>query len=127
MRLLKSVFITVFKGEVPSHRFSRSLPLEVLLSDSVEVGGGGQPSAGCCCLLSRLFPDEIGGALFTRSAVLRAMRVERGHAADDECCHSHHYEEPHRFELSGHVLTNQPHAILFGKHCRHLPLYRLMV
>src|SRR5439155_17032621 len=100
MRLLKSVFVTVFKGEFPSHRFARTLSLEVLLSDPVEIGGGGQPSAGRRCLLSRLFPDGISGTLLACSAVLRAVGIERSHAANNECRHSHHYEEPNRFELS---------------------------
>ncbi len=111
MRLLKSVRVSVFKSQVPTLRFARSLLLEILLSHHVQVSVRRQ-----LCprrrFLSRLFPDCISGPLLRRSAVSRAMSVERRHAAYDErrCCH--HYKKPHRFEFSGHALGRQPCAIL---------------
>jgi hypothetical protein len=41
------------------------------------------------------------------------MSVKRCHTTDDERGRSHHYEEPHRFEFSGHnSAPRQSHAIL---------------
>ena len=113
MRFLKSVRVSVFKSQVPTLLFARSLLLEILLSHHVQVSVRRQ-----LCprrrFLSRLFPDCISGALLRRSAVSRALSVERRHAAYDErrCCH--HYKKPHRFEFSGHALGRQPCAILAG-------------
>ena len=77
LRLLKSVRVTEFKGAFPSHRFSRPLFREVLLSDHVQGGSGWQLSTRRS-LLARLFPDDIGGTLLARSAVRRAVSEERG-------------------------------------------------
>jgi hypothetical protein len=113
MRLLKSVRVSVFESQIPTLLFARSLLLEILLSHHVQVSVRRQ-----LCrrrrFLSRLFPDCISGPLLRRSAVSRAVSVERRHATHDQRRRCHHYKKPHRFEFSGHALGRQPCAILDG-------------
>jgi len=113
MRLLKPVRVSVFESQVPTLLFARSLLLEILLSHHVQISVRRQFCPGRR-VLSRLFPECISGPLLRRSAVSRAMSVERRHATHDQrrCCH--HYKKSHRFEFPGHALGRQPCAILVG-------------
>src|SRR5438477_1672583 len=102
-----------FSSQVPTLLFARSLLLEILLSHHVQISVRPQFCPGRR-FLSRLFPDCISGPLLRRSAVSRAMSVERRHAAHDQRRRCHHDKKPHWLEFSGHALARQPRAILGG-------------
>ena len=102
MRLLEPVNVTVFEGQIPTLLFAGPLPLEIILSHHVRVSGRGQ-----LCprrrLRSNFLADYISHPLIRRSAVSRAMSVERRHATHNERRRSHHQKKTHRFELPGHA------------------------
>src|SRR5256886_1624570 len=104
MRLLKPVRVSVLESQVPTLLFTRSLLLEILLSHHVQFSVRWQLCSRWR-LLSRLFPDCISGPLVRRSAVSRAMSVERRHTAHDQRRRCHHYKKPHRFEFLCHALA----------------------
>ena len=102
MRLFESVRVSVRKGQVPTLLFARPLLLEILLRHHVQVGVCRQ-----LCVrwrfLSCLLPDCIGSPLRRRSAVSRAMSVERRRGTNNQCrCH-HHHKKSNRFKFSGHA------------------------
>jgi hypothetical protein len=61
---------------------------------------GNSAPAGACA--PTFLADYISRPLIRRSAVSRAMSVERRHATHDERGRSHQHKKTHRFELSGH-------------------------
>jgi hypothetical protein len=91
-RLFESVRVSVLEGQVPTLPFARPLLLEILLRHHVQVSVRRQPCSRRC-FLSRLFPDCINGPLLGRSAVSRALSVERRHATSHERHRSHHYKK----------------------------------
>ena len=101
MRLPEPVRVAVLEGQIPTLLFAGPLPLEIILSHHVQVSGRGQ-----LCprrrLRSNFLADYISHPLIRRSAVSRAMSVERRHATHDERGPSHQHKKTHRFELSGH-------------------------
>ena len=104
MRLLESIRVSVLKSQVPTLLFARSLLLKILLSHHVQIEVRRQLCSRWRLLSCRL-PDCIGGPLLRRSAVGRAMSVERRHAGHDQRRRCHHYKKSHRFELSCHALA----------------------
>jgi hypothetical protein len=103
-RLLEPVRVTVLEGQIPPLLVAGPPPLEIFLSHHVQVSVRRQ----FCLrrrLLSRLLADRLSRPLLRRSAVSRAMSVERRHPTHDERRRSHHHKKTYRFELSGHTTS----------------------
>src|SRR5215469_8449851 len=111
MRLLESVFVTMFEREVPILFVPQSLLLEIILGHHVQF-------CGCrelCIpwrLLSRSLADPIPRPLLRCAAMSSAMRVERSHTAHHKRRHRHHHEKPNWFEFSRHDLSQANHTRL---------------
>ena len=91
MRLLEPVRVTVLEDQVPTLLFAGPVLLEMFLRH-VQVSVRRQLCPGRR-LLSRLLPDCISRPLVRRSAVSRAMSVERSHATQHERRRSHHHKK----------------------------------